>query len=242
MRDDQLTQAPGGRWRAVIFDLDGTLIHSAPDLHVAGNLLLREEGQPEVSLAAVERMVGEGVPKLVERLFATADIALSGPALDAYAQRFRELYLQNPAALTTLYPGAMELLERLRAAGVPMGLCTNKPEEPTAAILRELRIERFFQAVVGGDTLPVRKPDPAPLLHTANALRAQAEAVLFVGDSATDAATGLAAGIATALVAGGYTSVPIAQLPGIAHLESIAEVAALVLDGAAALASDRATD
>lgn len=213
---------------AVVFDLDGTLVHSVPDLHPAVNRLLAEEGQPPVSLAAVKAMVGEGATRLVQRAFAAVDIALSEAAAARYTERFREIYLEAPCTHTTVMPHARTLLDRLAERGVKLGLCTNKPLAHTRIILERLELARYFGAVVGGDSLAVRKPDPAPLLATLAPLGAAAGASVFVGDSVTDRDTARAAGVAAVLVEGGYTDVPIRTLEADAHAADLAEVAALL--------------
>jgi len=214
--------------RAVVFDLDGTLVHSVPDLHPAVNRLLAEEGQPPVSLAAVTSMVGEGATRLVQRAFAAVDIQLSDAAAARYTERFRELYLEAPCTHTTPMPQAHAILERLARRGVKLGLCTNKPLAHTRVILERLDLARYFGAVVGGDSLATRKPDPAPLLATLAPLAADARASVFVGDSVTDRDTARAAGVAAVLVEGGYSDVPVRELEADAHAGSLAELEALL--------------
>ncbi len=201
----------GGTY-AVVFDLDGTLIDSAPDLHVAATRLLAEEGLEAVGVDAVRRMIGEGVGVLVERLFAAHDLTLSPAASARCTERFRALYLEQPCTLTTLLPGAVEVPEVLAAAGVPLGLCTNKPVAHTRRILDTLDLARVFRVVVGGDSLKMRKPHPAPLLHALAGLGVEPTAAAFVGDSAIDHRTARAAGTASVLVDGGYAHEPLAAL------------------------------
>ncbi|MFP4270084.1 MAG: phosphoglycolate phosphatase, partial [Alphaproteobacteria bacterium] len=212
---------------AVVFDLDGTLVDSVPDLHPAVNRLLAEEGQPPVSLAKMTAMVGEGATRLVQRAFAAVDIPLSEAAAARYTERFRELYLEAPCTHTTVMPHARDVLAGLAGRGVRLGLCTNKPIAHTRIILERLELAGYFGAVIGGDSLAVRKPDPAPLLATLAALGAEAHASVFVGDSVTDRDTARAAGVAVVLVEGGYTDVPVRTLAADAHAANLAEVAAL---------------
>jgi len=214
--------------RAVVFDLDGTLIHSVPDLHPAVNRLLAEEGQPPVSLAAVTSMVGEGATRLVQRAFAAVDIPLSEAAAARYTERFREIYLEAPCTHTTPMPHARDVLERLAGRGVKLGLCTNKPLAHTRIILERLDLAGYFGAVIGGDSLAVRKPDPAPLLATLAPLGADPRASVFVGDSATDRDTARAAGVAAVLVEGGYSDLPVRTLEADAHATDLADLEALV--------------
>lgn len=209
---------------AVIFDLDGTLIDSVPDLHVAVNRLLNEEGQPAVTAEAVAHMVGEGASRLVERAFAAVDIVLSSAAAAHYTERFREIYLEAPCVRTTLMPDVRECLDALATRGAPLGVCTNKPIAHTRAILERLDLARYFAAVLGGDSLTVRKPDAEPLLATLARLQAAPAASVFVGDSRIDLETARAAAVAAILVEGGYTDQPVREMPADAHIARLAEL------------------
>jgi phosphoglycolate phosphatase len=211
---------------AVVFDLDGTLVDSAPDIHAVGLRMLADLGRPPVTLAQAKSFVGNGAATFVARC-----LAATGPepdaALRAEALRlFHAHYDADPAALSTVYPGVVGLLDALGAAGVPLGVCTNKPRRPADAVLAALGLAPHFAAVVGGDTLPVLKPDPAPLFLTLELLGADPAGALFVGDSETDAATAQAAGVPLALFTGGYRRGPVEAM---AH--------AFAFDGHAALAA-----
>ncbi|WP_299813112.1 phosphoglycolate phosphatase [uncultured Jannaschia sp.] len=189
------------RFTAIVFDLDGTLIDSAPGLRAAVGAMLAERGLPEPDLETVIGHIGRGAPTLVERSlrWAGADPSNHPGAVE----RFHDLYGADPHSGTTVYPGAREVLATLRAAGLKLGLCTNKAEAPTRDLLATLPLGPF-DAVAGGDSLSERKPDPAPLLHVAEMLGAVPEDVLYVGDSETDWETARAADIAYAHVEGGY--------------------------------------
>ncbi len=195
--------------RAVVFDLDGTLIDSAPDIHAAVNRALTGVGAEALSLAEVTSFIGNGIPTLVERVMRARDL----PATDhpELLKRFSGHYDAAPATLTRPYAGVMDLLAGWSAAGVPMAICTNKPEAPARAILNIMGMAAHFPVVVGGDTLPVRKPDPAPLHYAVEALGAHR--VLYVGDSETDAETARRAGLPFALFTEGYRKAPVAELP-----------------------------
>ncbi len=197
--------------RAVVFDLDGTLIDSAPDLHAAANRMLAELDRPALTLAQVTSFVGNGVPKLVERCLGatggvTGGVAGGVAGFDAALGRFHALYAEAPADLTRPYPGVAEALAALRDAGCALGICTNKPEAPARRILELLGMDGLFGAVIGGDTAPVRKPDPAPLRLALQALGA--ETALFVGDSETDEATAQNAALPFGFFTGGYRKKP----------------------------------
>ncbi len=186
---------------AVIFDLDGTLIDSAPDIHAVANAVLALHGFAPLPVAQVRGFVGRGVPHLVHCLIAASDADPEGPLHAQMVAEFVARY-SDAVALTTLYPGVRGALEALAAAGHPLGLCTNKPVAPTLAVLRHFGLEALFGAVVGGDSLAVRKPDPAPL-HQAHFLLGRGP-VLYVGDSEIDAETAERAGLGFALYTEGY--------------------------------------
>ena len=195
--------------KAIVFDLDGTLIHSAPDLHAACNRMLAEEGKPPLSLETVISYIGNGVPRLVALAMQATGIPESEHA--RLVGVFMRHYDADPATLTTPYPNLLPLLESLKARGHKLGLCTNKPEAPAREILRLLEMEDFFAAVVGGDTLGVKKPDPAPLRQCLKLLGE--ETCLYVGDSEVDAETARRAGLPFALFTGGYRKKPVSELP-----------------------------
>jgi len=206
----------------LVFDLDGTLIHSAPDLHAALNRVLGEAGRDAVTLDQVTRMIGDGVPTLVQRGFD----ATGGPPDDPrpWLERFHVLYGRDSATLTTLYPGVMDTLEALATAGHRMAICTNKPIEPTRAVLRSFGLARFFAAIAGGDSLPVRKPSPGHLLGTLAMMDTGPERAVMIGDSPNDVATALNAGIPVIAVAYGYRRIPAEDLGADILIENFADV------------------
>ncbi|RGP37364.1 phosphoglycolate phosphatase [Pseudotabrizicola alkalilacus] len=193
----------------LVFDLDGTLVDSAPDIHAAVAAMLAGEGRDALDLATVISFIGLGLPNLVERV-----IRHCGMNLGDHARLVGVTLAQYNAAssaLTRTYPGVVAVLSALQQAGHAMAVCTNKPEAPARAVLRDLGLARFFQVVIGGDTLAVTKPDPAPLHACIAALGGGA--TLYVGDSEVDAATALAAGVPFALFTEGYRKTPVADLP-----------------------------
>ncbi|MFZ1468220.1 MAG: phosphoglycolate phosphatase [Paracoccaceae bacterium] len=203
----------------VIFDLDGTLVDSAVDIQAAVNAMLAGEGQPPMDRAQVQSYVGNGLPRLVERVMAARGmdiarhLALTKAVLAHYA---------NGPKLTRCYPGVVAALQALRASGHVLGLCTNKPERAALGVLRDLDLAGFFKSVVGGDRLLVNKPDPAPLhlcLHELGGGNA-----VFVGDSEVDAETAVAAGLPFLLYTEGYRKGPVESLP---HRAAFADYAAL---------------
>lgn len=190
----------GRRVKAIIFDLDGTLIDSAPDIHAAVNRTLAGLDREALDLDTIRAFIGDGVPVLMERVIKAR--GLEPGQRDAMVEAFLAHYEADPATLTTLYPGVEDALEQFRDEGWAMGVCTNKPEAPSRAILKTFGIDGFFSAVVGGDTVEARKPDPKPLHAVCEQLGAKQ--AVFVGDSEIDAATAQATGMRFALFTEGY--------------------------------------
>ncbi|WP_240804355.1 phosphoglycolate phosphatase [Qingshengfaniella alkalisoli] len=194
---------------AIVFDLDGTLIDSLPDLHAAGAKMLDSIGVEPVSVAQTRSFIGNGIPVLVGRILDAVDVdPARKPELLA---SFRGFYAADSVTETRLYPGVEATLDALRAQGHQLGLCTNKPIEPTQDILRHFGIDRHFQAVIGGDSLNQRKPSPEPLWATFDMLGGADR--YFVGDSEVDAETALNASVPFLMFTEGYRKTPIAELP-----------------------------
>ncbi|GAB4533224.1 MAG: phosphoglycolate phosphatase [Roseibium sp.] len=193
----------------LVFDLDGTLIDSAPDLHAAASRLLAREGLPPLSLETVRSFIGNGVPVLVERVMAATGLETS--RRDPLVEAFLEDYSAHATDLTRPYSGVPETLRELQETGYLLGVLTNKPEAPARQILADLGLEDLFDAVVGGDSLGTRKPDPAGLRHLQTELGGGP--VVFVGDSEVDAETAVRAGVPFALFSEGYRKRPVSELP-----------------------------
>lgn len=187
--------------RAVIFDLDGTLIDSAPDIHAAANRLMARHGFAPFSPAETRSFIGSGVPHFISCCLNALDRSQDADLHAQLVEDFMAEY-ETSVTLTEVYPGVPEALSRLASDGVLMGLCTNKPQDPARAVLRHLGLSEHFPVILGGDSLPVRKPDPAPLLATVKAIGRRD--VIFVGDSEVDAETAQRAGVPFALYTEGY--------------------------------------
>ncbi|HUL05499.1 MAG TPA: phosphoglycolate phosphatase [Candidatus Acidoferrum sp.] len=209
---------------ALVFDLDGTLVDSAPDLHRSLNAVLAEQGRTPVSLADIRSMVGDGAAKLVERGFADTGAPVEPAAMPGLVQRFLVHYSAGRHALTPAFPGVVETLRLLRERGYRLGVCTNKPYAPTMEILETLGLTGLFAAVTGGDSLPVRKPDPGHLLGTLDLLGATADRAVMIGDSANDVAVARAAGVPAIVVRYGYTRTPVEELGADAIIAHFAEL------------------
>lgn len=197
--------------RAIVFDLDGTLIDSAPDIHAASAKMLAGAGRPPLSLPTVRSFIGRGVPVLIRRIMAATGLPEDEAVHSKLVADFTAHYAAAPAARTALYPGCAAVLDTLAHSGFALGICTNKPEAATRAILAHFGLDRLFGAIVGGDSLPERKPHPAPL--TASFARLGADARLYVGDSEVDGETAARAGVAFALFTEGYRQAPVDDVP-----------------------------
>lgn len=233
----QVDGQPSGGIRAVVFDLDGTLVDSVADIHAAVAAFLAERGHAPLDLATVTGFVGNGVPVLLERVLRAVGEPHDPAALQAALPRFMAIYNAEPSALSRLYPGVAEALGSLQAAGYRLGVCTNKPDEAARRLLADLGIAAHFTALVGGDSLPQRKPDPAPLRHTARLLGVAPAALAYVGDSEVDAATATAAGVPFLLFTEGYRHSPVEALPHRASFERFAALPGLLAALAAIPAS-----
>jgi phosphoglycolate phosphatase len=209
--------------RTLLIDLDGTLVHSLPDLATALNRLLAGEGWPELAQDEVRTMVGDGVVKLVERGY-EARGGLPEGELNGRVARFLELYDEVMTDETRPYPGVPETLAELREAGWRLAVCTNKPEAASHKVLRNLGLSDHFQAVTGGDSFTVKKPDAGHLLGTLQRLGAEPADAILMGDSPTDLQAARNAGLPVILVSYGYSRVPIAQLEPDAVIDSFAEL------------------
>lgn len=195
------------RPRAVLFDLDGTLIDSAPDLAASVNIVLGLHGFMPLDLPAVIAMIGNGIRKLVERAFAASGVALSPAELDAAYDEMMEVYGGHLTVSTTLNDGARETMAALVQAGVALGVVTNKPQRLTEIILDHFHLSDLVGAVVGGDAGFERKPAPDMLEAALARLGVAKGEAIMVGDSRADVESAKAAGIPAVVVRGGYTTV-----------------------------------
>ena len=197
---------------AIVWDLDGTLVDSAPDLASALNTVLDQRGFFTHSVDTVRTMIGNGVPKLVERGFNAVGVRPDPEQLDELVAMFVQEYKACAIDNTRPYPGIVEALQEIQSMNIPMGICTNKPEAFTRQILDGLGLSGYFSSVVGGDSTSARKPDPEPVLACLRGLVAEPASSLMIGDSVHDVHAAHAAGVIVGVVPWGYRSAPVEEL------------------------------
>jgi phosphoglycolate phosphatase len=187
--------------KAVLLDLDGTMLDTAPELASAANAMLAELGLRTLPAQAIRDFIGSGIGKLVERCLAAAGSSFSPDALE----RFGAHYARVNGTLSTPFPAVLEGLEAMKGRGLRLACVTNKAEAFTAPLLERTRLRPYFDAVVTSDQVGKRKPHPEPFLHACRLLDVQPAGAVVIGDSANDAEAGRAAGCAVWLVSYGYT-------------------------------------
>jgi phosphoglycolate phosphatase len=230
------------QWRgrsleAVLFDLDGTLLDTAADIAEALNRAFSERGWPPIAASEVRRMIGRGSPMLIERAAALQSHELDEAAKAALLERFFHHYgfLEESGEFKAEpYPGAAECLRALHEAGSRIAVVTNKHERFATGLLKALALSDWVDYVVGGDSCPRRKPDPAPLLFACERLGVAATRALMVGDSINDVQAARGAGIPVICVPYGYNEGEDPRLlPCDAFVESLADLPGLLMGGAA---------
>ena len=221
---------------AVLFDLDGTLIDSVPDITAAVAELLATEGLPQLDEAVVRRLVGRGMPNLVAGAFATRGRALDTKAHTAMVERMMAIYPRHLAGRTSLMPGTLAALDTLAARGCRLAVVTNKPQAFCVPVLQHVGLQHRFDLVLGDQPLTrTLRPKPAPdmLLFALERLETATSEAAMVGDSGNDIESGRAAGMATIAVRGGYTSVPLEEFHPSRVVETLAELPAALAEVAA---------
>jgi phosphoglycolate phosphatase len=189
----------------ILIDVDGTLVDSVPDLAYCVDEMMRRLGRPVHGEARVRDWVGNGVERLVRRALVGR---LEGEPSDEDFERayplFLELYADNTAKRSRLYPGVREGIQAMKAAGYRLGCVTNKAARFTEPLLKDLGVRDAFEIVISGDTLPKKKPDPAPLLHAAGFFGVEPARALMIGDSVSDVKAARAAGFRIVCMSYGY--------------------------------------
>ncbi|WP_421737272.1 HAD-IA family hydrolase [Caulobacter sp.] len=214
----------------IAFDLDGTLVDTAPDLVGALNMILAEEGFPALPFDEVRLMVGRGARALLERGFAAAGQPLDALTAPKLVERFIAVYLDRIAQESAPFPGVVETLAHLRTAGARLVVCTNKLTNLSVALLDALDLLSAFDAVIGADRSPAAKPDPVHVLTAIQAVGGDPRRAVMVGDSINDALVAVRAKVPALLVSFGYTEDPVETLGGDLVIHSFLDVPKACID------------
>ena len=211
---------------AIIFDLDGTLVESAPVIQGVANTLMSELGYRSFELSEVHDFIGDGTRVFLERAFATLGVECNQEAFEDHHKRLVTLHAEAPGSASKPMAAADEVLRSLHAAGFQIGMCTNKPSAATHNIIEAHQWSHIFQSVVAGDSLPERKPDPKPLVTAAKQLGQ--ERAIYVGDSEVDDATAKAADFPFLFYTQGYCEADISELSFAAKFSHYDELTSLI--------------
>lgn len=196
----------------LVFDLDGTLVDSAPDLADSIDLLLVEEGKRPLGLDVGRSLIGHGISNLVAKGLDRSGLKLDGPELEKRIKRFHEIYAGNLSRKTRPYEGVKEVLPQFKEQGFELAVCTNKLERYSRQILVDLELADHFRLVAGPDTFGIAKPDPRHLHMTIDRLAGNGKRALMIGDSEVDIALAKAASVPVIAVTYGYAKTPLAAL------------------------------
>jgi phosphoglycolate phosphatase len=210
--------------QAVIFDLDGTLIDSLPDVMSALNSVLADNNRRPVTRDEAKLMVGGGAEPLLERAFSVTGDVLAPERAQSYVEAFTMYYRADPATKTTIFEGVVPALEALSERGLRLGICTNKPHQSALKVLEALSLDGHFAACFGKASVPFHKPDRRHYDEVAQALGVLPEHSLYVGDSETDVETARNAGVPIILVPFGYSRAPAGDLGGDRVIEHFSEL------------------
>jgi phosphoglycolate phosphatase len=211
----------------IAFDLDGTLVDTAPDLVAALNQVLIQEGMAPIAFDAARVMVGRGAKHMIERGYAATGLPLSEDASPQLVDRFVDLYRRRIAQESRAFPGLVETLEALSHAGAELVVCTNKRTELSIRLLDALDLSKHFTAIVGADAAPAAKPDGRHLLFAISEAGGDPRHALMVGDSITDVSAAKNAGVPVVVTTFGYTDIPPADLGADALIDRFDELPAI---------------
>lgn len=188
-------------YSGIVFDLDGTLIDSAPVVAGVLNAMRQQLSKDALDIDCYRAWSSEGGAVLVGNA-----LDIHPKDAEQFVPEFRKRYFDLPTPINSIYPGVIEMLKAFKSRNIGLAICSNKPENLCKKVLNELNLDSYFDVIVGGDTLTKRKPDPLPLIHIINEIRIDPNQILYVGDSLIDRNTAISAGIDFAFFAGGYDS------------------------------------
>lgn len=210
---------------AILLDFDGTLVDTAPDFINALNRLLREMDQPSVTIDEFRNLAGDGAKRLLQRALERHKAVIPpDDEIMPWVKRLIAYYYEVMTVESRPFPGVVETLTTLHKGGSRLAVCTNKPQAATDALIGHFGLSHLFGAVLGGDTVVAKKPDPGHLDEALARLGRKREHAVMVGDSATDVAAARAAGVPVVVVAYGYSASPVPELGGDAVIGHFAEL------------------
>ena len=211
----------------LIFDLDGTLVDSAPSLCKAGNFLLSKLGRSEIDVETYKTFIGKGLLKQVEQLLNFTG-GVPANELDEQFRLFREFYSLDPLMATRAYDGVHDALESLKSYPTQLAICTQKMEKPARTVLKGLNLQQFFDGFAFGDSLPVMKPNPKMVEYSIRSF--EKGPLIYIGDSETDSITAQNANAIFLLFSGGYRNSPIEEINHYAAFDHHSEILPLVTE------------
>ena len=194
--------------KSIIFDLVGTLVDTLPDIHAASSEMLKSINLEPLPSKQVRSFIGDGIYKLIERCLNVYGVSGSKDA----SRVFMEYYHANPTTLSKCYENVEFTLFQLKSRGLKLGICTNKPSNLTNKVVENLNLKKYFETIICGDTLKVKKPDPRPLFEAIKDLESKPESSIFIGDSEVDMKTALSANVRFWLFSEGYHRRPLEDL------------------------------
>lgn len=212
----------------VIFDLDGTLIDSIPDMCREISLFLKDHGRRELTTQEAMSTIGNGAAMMLKGAFALTGDPIEEKDLPDLLNCWISQYSHAQMALTKTYPHVEETLSELKKDGCKLAVCTNKPAGPTEAILNKLDLKKYFDVVLDADALPVRKPEPEPLWEAVKRMGGTNDNAVMIGDGETDALAARAAGFPVILLTYGYAHIPFDEIKPDALIDDFAEIPALL--------------
>ena len=208
----------------LLFDLDGTIIDSAPDVCASINQTLSTMGRPHITVDNTKALVGFGARTLCEKTLSITGEPGNEEDINFLLTGFLEYYRKNPSEHTVIFPGALKALNHFKDAGIQLGICTNKPEATCFPVLDSLELRHLFSSVICGDTMEFRKPDPRHVFHTLDDMGADSSNAAFVGDSEADIEAANNAGLPSVLVTFGYCHMPFDNLKANAMIDHFDEL------------------